>query len=113
MLGRSGLAASFSPDIHLPGATGPEARFSFHPSALIALIALLAHLKFGKPSPGTPSPQNERAYAPLPPPKQDDQLINLIILIIFVKQRTYLARPPPLGPPNPKNDPKISNFTNS
>jgi hypothetical protein len=37
------------------------------------------------------------AHTPLPPPRQDDQLINLIILIVFVKQRTYLARPPPLS----------------
>jgi hypothetical protein len=94
MLGRSGLPgrSELQPGHPSPGAIRPEAPLSFHPSALIALIALLAHLKFGKPSPGTVS-----AYAPLPPPRQDDQLINLIILIIliiFVKQRTYLARPP-------------------
>jgi hypothetical protein len=54
-------------------------------------------------------PLNERAYAPLPPPRQGDQLINLItliILIIFVKQRTYLARPPPAEPPNLKRTQK-------
>ena len=57
MLGRSGLPgrSELQPGHPSLGATGPEARFSFHPSGLIALIALLAHLKFGKPSPGTVS----------------------------------------------------------
>ena len=111
MLGRSGTAQRASVRTSISGAPGPEARFSFHPPALIALIALLAHLKFGKPSAGMPSPYNERAYASLPPPRQDDQLSNLIILTIFVKQRTYLAPPPSAGSPNLKTDPKISNFT--
>ena len=46
MLGRSGLPgrSELQPGHPFPGATGPEARFSFHPSALIALIALRAHL---------------------------------------------------------------------
>ena len=57
MLGRSGLPgrSELQSGHPSPRATGPEARFSFHPSALIALIALLAHVKFGKPSPGTVS----------------------------------------------------------
>jgi hypothetical protein len=54
MLGRSGLPgrSELQPGRPSPGAIGPEALFSFHPSAL---ISLLAHLKFGKPSPGTVS----------------------------------------------------------
>jgi hypothetical protein len=74
MLGRSGLPgrSELQPGHPSPGAIGPEAPFSFHPSALIALIALLAHLNLAN-HPLAPSPSNERAYAPLPPPRQDDQ----------------------------------------
>jgi hypothetical protein len=44
--------------------------------------------------------------ARLPPPRQDDQLIDLIILIIFVKQRTYLATPHPAERQNLKRTQK-------
>jgi hypothetical protein len=69
---------------------------------LTALIALLAHLNLANHPNMMASPGNERAYrAFLPSLRQDDQLINLIILIIliiFVKQRTYLETLPDHSP---------------
>jgi hypothetical protein len=57
MLGRSGLPrrSELQSGHPSPWSHRPEARFSFHPSGLIALIALLARLKFGEPSPRTVS----------------------------------------------------------
>jgi hypothetical protein len=78
MLGRSGLlaAASFSPDIHPPGAAGPEARFSLHPRMTYRSFRAYIAIKIWRSIPWGRSAQNDRAYAPLPSPRQDGQLIN-------------------------------------
>jgi hypothetical protein len=60
---------------------------------------LPARSELGHPSPGATGPEVRLS-------------INLIILIIFVKQTTYWPPPPSAGSPNLKKDLKISNFKN-